>query len=66
MEEEEPKLSEGSNERRDLVFVAVSGGCVDIMVNGIGCKGEEGWGRCENEFRDSSAEVGLVGSKVAS
>lgn len=29
---EDPKFSEGSNDRRDLALVAVSGGSVDIMV----------------------------------
>lgn len=31
-EEEEPKLREGSKERRDFVFVVASGGWVDIMT----------------------------------
>lgn len=29
--EEDPKLSEGSKDRRDLALVAVSGGAVNIM-----------------------------------
>lgn len=34
--EEEPKLSEGRRDLRDLVFVAESGGWVDIMARVMG------------------------------
>ena len=34
--EEEPKLSEGRRDLRDLVFVAESGGWVDIMARVVG------------------------------
>jgi hypothetical protein len=40
-EEEEPKLSEGKRERLDFVFVAGSGGWVDIMICG-GPTGRDG------------------------
>lgn len=39
---EDPKFSEGSNDRRDLALVAVSGGSVDIMVLAVSGDNVEG------------------------
>lgn len=48
-EEEEPKLKVDSKDRRDLAFVAVSGGCADIMT--VACRAMTREDGCDIEGR---------------